>query len=183
MTIIHRLPFALLACALATPAVAQTEGLLLNGVLRRGQTVEVIDDQGRETYGRIRALSSAVVTLERDGESTDVPFDRIAQISRPHDTLANGAWIGLGAGAAFGLLAGTVGSSCEADYYLGCPNEAQWAVASTLVMGAIGAGVGVAIDAMIHRERVIYRRDAHRQTRVAPVLGPASVGATVAVSW
>ena len=56
-------------------------------------------------------------------------------------------------------------------------------VGSTLVFGAIGAGIGVGVDALMHRERVIYRRDAGRRTRVTPVVGPGIAGAMASISW
>ena len=167
----------LATCLLASPAFAQTEGPGVSGLVKQGQTIDVIDDQGQESRGKVRSLSSSILTLDRNGTSTEIPFDRIAQIARPTDGLGNGALIGLGAGVAFGLLASTVGT----DDCLPC--GAGFVVGSALVAGGIGAGIGVGVDALIRRDRVIYRRDTRRQTRVAPVLGRGVAGAVVSVNW
>jgi hypothetical protein len=171
---------ALAASLLASPALAQTEGPIVSSLVKPGQTVEVIDDQGQEIRGKVRALSAEALTLDRKGTPTEIRFERITQIARPHDGLGNGALIGLGAGVAFGLLASTAGSDdCEGYYYCG----PGWVIGSALVFGGIGAGIGVGIDALIRHDRVIYRRDGRRQTRVAPVVGPGVGGAVVSVTW
>lgn len=183
MTITLPVRLALAACLVASPAFAQTEGPIVSALVKRGQTVEVIDDQGQETRGKVRTLSATTLTLDRAGKATEIPFERITQIARPSDSLANGALIGLGAGVAFGILGSTAGTSdCEAGYYP-CFDGPRFVVGSALIFGAIGAGIGVGVDALIHRERVIYRRDSRRQTRVAPVVGPGVGGAVVSVSW
>ena len=141
----------------------------------------MIDDQGQEIHGKVRTMSSTILTLDRNGSATEIPLDRIAQIARPNDGLGNGALIGLGAGAAFGLLASTAGTDTCEGYPTPCGSG--WVVGSTLVFGAIGAAIGVGVDALVHRDRVIYRRESRRQTRVAPVVAPGLGGAVVSVSW
>ena len=90
--------------------------------------------------------------------------------------------IGLGAGVAFGLLGSTVGTD-DCDGYYGYYCGTGWVIGSAVVFGAIGVGVGVGVDALIRRDRVIYRRDGRRQTRVAPVLGAGVAGAMVSMTW
>ena len=174
-------PVALTAWFIGSPAFAQTEGPTVSALVKPGQTVDVIDDQGQETRGKVRTLSSTILTLDRNGAATEIPFDRIAQIARPNDGLGNGALIGLGTGAAFGLLASTVGTDTCEGYLTPCGSG--WVISSTLVFGAIGAAIGVGVDALVHRDRVIYRRESRRQTSVAPVVGPGLGGAVVSVSW
>lgn len=182
MTPMSCVRLGLATCLLASPAFAQTEGPIVSALVKRGQTIEVIDDQGQETVGKVRTLSSSILTLDRNGTSTEIPFERIAQIARPTDGLANGALIGLGAGAAFGLLVSTAGQgACDDAYYDTC--GLGWVATSTLVFGGLGVAIGVGVDALIRRDRVIYRRDTRRQTRVAPVLGRGVAGAVVSVNW
>ena len=88
--------------------------------------------------------------------------------------------IGLGTGAAFGLLGRPLARRLDEDYYL---LRSRFVIGSALVFGGIGAGIGVGVDALIRRERVIYRRDGRPQTRVAPVVGPGVGGAVVSVTW
>ena len=181
MTPTLRALVALASSLCAAPVFGQTDAHV-SRLVERGQTVEVRDDDGREVRGRIRALSSVTMTLEVADDVFEIPVAKIIRITRPADSLANGALIGLGAGAAFGLLASTVGTS-DCDGYYGCPQGAGFVVGSTLVFGAVGAGIGVGVDALIHRERVLYRRDAGRRTRVTPVVGPGVAGAMASISW
>jgi hypothetical protein len=182
MTITVHVPLVLAACLAATPVLAQSGQPRPGDLMKEGQKVEVIDDQGREMKGRVGVMSVATVRLVRDGKTTEIPFDRITQISRPPDSLANGALIGLAGGAAYGLLGSTVGTS-DCDYYGPCYNEAGYVIGATLVFGAIGTGIGVGVDALIRRDRVIYRRDANIQTRLAPVVAPGVKGAVVTMRW
>jgi hypothetical protein len=182
MTITVRVRLALAACLVATPVLAQSGQPRPGDLMKEGQRVEVIDDQGREIKGRVGVMSVGTVRLVRDGKTTEIPFDRITQISRPPDSLANGALIGLAAGAAYGLLGSTVGTS-DCDYYGPCYNEAAFVIGSTLAFGGIGAGIGVGVDALIRRNRVIYRRDTGVQTRLAPVVAPGVKGVVVAMRW
>ena len=45
---------ALAACFIASPAFAQTEGPIVSALVKPGQTVDVIDDQGQEIHGKVR---------------------------------------------------------------------------------------------------------------------------------
>lgn len=182
MTITLQVRLVLAACLAATPVLAQSEQPCPGDVLKEGQSVEVIDDQGREIKGKVGAMSLVTVRLVRDGMTTEIPLDRIMQISRPPDSLANGALIGLAGGAAFGILGSTVGTS-DCDYYGPCYGGAGFVIGSALIFGGIGAGVGVGVDALIRRDRVMYRRDTGVQTRLAPVVAPGVKGAMVAMRW
>jgi hypothetical protein len=120
------------------------------------------DDQGREFNGRITTIAADSLTVTPDrAPRVVVPFAQIVKIDRPQDILANGALIGFGGGAAlgFGLLAADDAKSCDPATFFDCsdPTGAGY-IAVTLVVGALGTAVGVAFDAMIHRDRGIYRR-------------------------
>jgi hypothetical protein len=181
----RHLVLALAACLAAAPALAQTDAAGIGLLVKPGQRVDVTDDSGHETRGKVQKLSGGMVSIVADGKVTDIPVDRIAQIARPGDTLANGALFGLAAGATVGLLASTAGSSgdCAGYDFAPCFGGASFIVGTTLVMGAIGTGIGVAVDALIRRPRVIYRRGARPQARVTPVIGRHVQGAVVTVSW
>jgi hypothetical protein len=51
------------------------------------------------------------------------------------------------------------------------------------VFGGLGTAVGVGIDALIHRDREIYRRGGGALATVGPVLGRGLRGAVVSVTW
>jgi hypothetical protein len=87
----------------SSPALAQTDTEKIRARVKHGQKVSITDDQGQEIKGRISTMTADGLTILVDGGSADVPYDRIVRIDRPNDSLANGALIGLGVGAALGL--------------------------------------------------------------------------------
>ena len=176
---------------LLTPghASAQTEADDIRAQVKEGQKVSITDDQGYEFNGRITAITADALTVtSKEAPPMVVPYAQIVRIDRPHDTLANGALIGFGVGAAlgFGLMAAEDLESCEPDFgwFSDCSDPtAVGYVASTLVGGALGTAVGVAFDAMIRRDRGIYRRGERAQVGLSPVLARGRRGAVLSMSW
>jgi hypothetical protein len=177
---------------LLTPghASAQTEADDIRARVKERQKVSITDDQGREVNGRINTIAADALTITPDrAPYVVVPYARIVRIDRPHDTLANGALIGFGVGAAlgFGLMVAEDLKSCEPDpefFFSSCSDATAVGYgASTLVGGALGTAVGVAFDAMIRRDRGIYRRGGMAQLGLAPVLARGRRGAVLAMSW
>jgi hypothetical protein len=124
-----------------------------------------------------------------DGKTVDIPYDRIVRVDRPNDSLANGALIGLGSGAALGFLAiassddnGDCPSGSDGFFCGGDATTGNY-LAGTLVIGGLGTAVGVAIDALIHRKREIYRRTGGAHTTVAPDIGRGIRGVVVSRTW
>ena len=150
--------------------------------VRRGQTVEILDDQQRTIRGKVAALSLESISLVVDGKATEIYIDHISRIVRRGDSVWNGALIGLAAGAATGFLAVSSGS-CDPRAWGPCFDEPRFVAAVTLLFGGVGAGVGAGVDALIRRERVVYQRGASPVARVIPLVGKEGGGARVAVSW
>lgn len=172
-----------------TPA-AQTAGASDADAVRQrvkeGQKVRVTDDQGREWQGRIETFAPDNLVLRtKDRQRHDVPYSTIIRIDRPHDTLANGALIGFVSGAAYGLVAVVVDANgdCEPEGFFGCgdPTAAAYVVIPP-VLGAIGAGIGVGIDALVHRDPTLFRRGDSRVI-FAPLLGRDARGVSLSVRW
>lgn len=154
--------------------------------VKEGQKVRITDDQGREWHGRIETLTpDSLVLLTKDRQRHDIRYATIVGIDRPHDTLANGALIGLVSGAAFGMFAviAEENASCEPAAFFSCgdPTAAAYVVFPALT-GAIGAGVGVGIDALIRRDPTLFRRGGSRVT-LAPSLGRGVRGLSLSVRW
>ena len=170
----------------ALPAIAQTDTENIRARVKNGQKVLITDDQGQQFNGRIGTMAPAGLTIVVDGKSVDVPYDRVVRVDRPNDGLANGALIGLGVGAALGLLAvageDRNGNCSAGDFYCGNTTSGGYA-AGTLIMGGLGTAVGVGIDALIHRKREIYRRGVGAHTNVAPALGRGIRGVVVSIGW
>ena len=175
-----------LAVALfSSPAWAQADLERIQAGIRNGQKVIITDEDGHEVAGRIDSIDADSIRIDTKGQATDVPYGRILRIDRPPDTLANGALIGLGAGALFGLLSLAVedASRCDSSAFFACADPTLLGyVVIPAFTGGLGAAIGVGIDALIRRDREIYRRGAVR-TSAAPVLGPGIRGAALSVSW
>ncbi len=153
---------ALALIFVSSPTWAQTNAESIRTRVKDGQHVSITEDQGQEFKGRIGTLAADGVRMLVDGKSVDVAYDRIVRIDHANDGLANGALIGFGVGAALGLAAIATASACD-PAVIGCSEpDAGGYVAVTLLMGGLGTAVGVGIDALIHRDREIYRRGAAR---------------------
>jgi hypothetical protein len=106
MTRMIRICSAALAILFASsPTLAQTDAENIRARVKDGQKVSITDDQGQEFKGRIGTMAADGLSMLVDGNSVDVAYDRIVRIDRPNDSLANGALIGFGVGAALGLTA------------------------------------------------------------------------------
>ena len=145
--------------------------------VKEGQKVRVTDDQGREWQGRIdRFAPDNLELLTNDRQRRDLPYSSILRIDRPRDTLANGAGIGFVSGAAFGLFlvvaVATDGWDLTAAQYVLLP----------AVYGGAGAGIGIAIDALVRRDPTLFRR-ADSRVMLAPSLGPGVRGLSLSMRW
>src|SRR5918993_2816136 len=154
--------------------------------VKEGQKVRIIDDQGREWQGRIEALAPDNLGLvTKDRQRRDVQYAAIVRIDRPPDTLANGALIGFLSGAAYGLFAVVAEENADCDpgafFSCGDPTAAAYVVIPP-ILGAIGAGIGVAIDALVRRDPTLFRRGDSR-VMLAPSLGRGIRGLSLSVRW
>ena len=160
-------------------ASAQTAADEIRRRLKDGQTIFIVDDQGRELKGRVAGLTADALMLRVGRDRTDVPYDRILRIDRPHDGVLDGTLIGLGVGAGLGLLGALAAATDDSGFG---PDPADVARIAPLVIGGIGAGVGLGLDALIRRETNIYRRQGATLS-LSPTLGRSRRGVAIAVSW
>jgi hypothetical protein len=145
--------------------------------VKKGQRVRITDDQGREWQGRIEALAADnLALLTKDRQARDVPYAAIVRIDRPRDTVANGAKIGFVSGAAYGLFLVVAN---ETD---GWDLTAAQDVLLPAVYGGAGAGIGIAIDALVRRDPTLFRRGDSRVI-LAPSLGPGVRGLSLSMRW
>jgi hypothetical protein len=177
------LSFVLLVCC---PSAWAQEVEQIRARVKDGQRVVVIDDQGRELAGRLDGIGADSLRLLVRDQPTDVKFADIVRIDRPPDTLANGAAIGFGVGAALGLTALALedARACDPGAWFDCsdPSLASYVVVP-LITGGLGTAIGVGIDALVRRDRSIYRRGGHVRTTVAPAIGRGARGVVLSVSW
>ena len=178
-----RTGFVALAVLFASwPCLAQTDVENIRTRVKDGQKVSVTDDSGQVFNGRVGAITAEGLKIQADGKNADVRFDRIVRIDRPHDSLANGALIGLGAGAAFGLVTIAAEENNNCDFYCSDPTAGSY-VAGTLLGAGLGTAIGVGVDALIHHKREIYSRAGGTHVTAAPAFGNGVRGAVVSVTW
>ena len=158
---------------LGVPAVAAAQAERIADVVKPGQHVLIVDEQGRRIDGRVDLASAETVRVLTRAGSEDVALDRIVRIDRP-DTLKNGALTGLGVGVSFGVLS----VAMQPD-----GTDAKWLFASLVSNGVACTLLGTGIDALFDTRRTLYERGRRLQTRVAPVVGSGVRGATLAVTW
>jgi hypothetical protein len=123
----------------------------LQVLVKPGDTVTVTDATGVETKGKIAALSISTLALLAGGTRRELSENDVPTVQQPgKECLANGALSRAAGGAGFATTAMIVFE------------EEGWDASEVaIVLGiytAIGTGIGVAVDAMIRRHHVIYRR-------------------------
>jgi hypothetical protein len=163
----------------SAPALAQTPTAGVAGsfeqlqvLVRPGDRVTLTDAAGSRATGSIAELSSQSLALLVEGNRRQFRPDEVAAIhQRRADPLGNGALKGFWWGAAFGALGAL--TLCQHD-----DADCDWFAVPLIVgvYGAMGAGIGVAIDAAVRREQLIYERqsaasgDGIRAIRAAAVV-------------
>jgi hypothetical protein len=175
----------LLALAIPSVALAQAAATSLSELrllVRNGDSVSVVDPTGKTATGRIAELSTSSLRLLVDGHTREFTQNRISEIhQRRSDSLANGAIIGALAGAGVGIT-GVVVVTSKGCY--GCSWDSPAIPVGVVgLYSAMGAGIGVGVDALIRRRTVIYSSApmGRTTTRVSPTLRPDQKSVRVAI--
>lgn len=177
---------AAFSLAISVPAAAQDKVPSLDQlpqVIHSGDWITVTDGSGRSAFGEISALSASSVTLLVGRSATPRSFD-MRQVTliqqRQSDSLANGAVWGLLGGAAIGFV-GIQSAACD-----GCTWDPPSLPALVTAAGAgIGAGVGIALDALFREQRVVYSRAQASSTtlRAMPLFDGTRRGALLSIGF
>jgi hypothetical protein len=166
------LVFALLA---SSPAVAQTSGARIPDVVKTGQRVSIIDDEGRQIDGRVEGTSAESIRLALRKGTEDIPVNRIVRIVRP-DSLRNGAYIGLTVGlTSSAILAGFATRAENPQWGIVAASSAYTVVAYTLL--------GTGIDAMFNNRRTLFERGRGAKASLSPVVGRGVRGGAISLTW
>jgi hypothetical protein len=165
----------LYAALILMPAEAAAQTIATNfadlsRLLKSGDTVQITDANGRTLRGRIGDLSPQSLELMArkrapDGTEPLVPVGRFVEADvrqirvQRRDSVLNGTLIGLGVGLGIAIIP-AAGIFCSSTYEGGVPLSSCLSFLATL--GGIGAGTGLAIDAVRTPSRMIYYQAAVR---------------------
>jgi hypothetical protein len=149
--------------------------------VKEGQKVFIVDDQGRRLTGRIGELRPDALILLVGRGRTDVPYDRILKIDRPHDGVLDGALKGFAIGAGLGLLGALAAATGDSGW--GSPDATDVARIAPRVLGGVGAGIGLGLDAAIRHEPNLYSRRGAMGISLIPASGPRRRAVAISVSW
>ena len=160
--------FALASSSAVAGAQTATDFSALRA--RVGDEIVVTSAEGVEIGGRVTKISPSALSI--DGYAF-TPSDAI-KIERPGDSLWNGAAIGYGVGALFGM---TIGAEA-------CLHESTWRCVNA---GGIAYGLlGALIDFAHQGRRTIYRSPSaapRKVMRLVPDIGPERKGVAVALAF
>jgi len=139
-----------------------------------GMTVWIMDADGREEKTRIVGVSGGIVTTSAGDEIRRLRTADVMRVSVRHsDSLINGAWLGAGVAVASGLFLCSLAEPWE-----NCRDD----VGPMLRIGALGAGIGVGIDALLRGRRTIYKAGS-TQLLAAPIVAPRVRGLQLSLSF
>jgi hypothetical protein len=144
--------------------------------LTAGKTVWITDSSGREERMHIIGVAGNVVTAMVGEDTRQLSTTDIVRIRVRHsDSVLNGALIGAGAAVAAGLYLCTVTepwANCRDDF------------APMFRIGALGAGIGIGVDALIRGRTTIYERErGAARLQAAPIVGRHAGGLQVSLSF
>ena len=165
----------------------------LQTTLEQGDRIEVTTARGDRLTGDVLEVSAAGLELRiktpRPEAATPAAAQRrlvendVKQIVIEHrDRLWNGTLIGLAVTAFPGIVTIAMGLSAADEGY---STGAEVAGAGIVILG-IGAGIGAAVDAAIHRRTTVYLRlPAQRSSRisVAPLVSRTAGGMRVSFQF
>jgi len=148
----------------------------LKTTLIPGMTVWITDSGGREMKVRIVGVSGDfVITTAGDGTRRLRTTDVMRVRARHFDSVLNGALIGAGAAVATGLFLCRLTEPWE-----NCRDD----VGPMFRIGAVGAGIGIGIDALIRGRKTIYEgAPASTQLYAVPLVARRTAGLQVSLSF
>jgi len=154
----------------------------LQVLVKPGEQIEVVDNAGNATKGKLESLTTGILRLKSKGNFREFTQRETIEVRNWKDSLANGAWIGAAVGGGFGV--GSVIAYCNGGW---CNSGDVGNIAAVIgVYTGLGAGVGVGIDALFHSRHTIYlasRPSTVNNVRVAPLIGGGRKDIAVRVSF
>lgn len=133
-----------------------------------GDRIRVTDRSGARHAGRLTGLTGDTLTLEGEAGERRFTHEQVQQVALRGPAMGLGALVGAGTFAAAALAS----SSCRDN-----PDCQPLAVA------AVGAGVGVAVGALVPRMRPVYRAEEPPHASIRPAFSRGAVGVRAIVRW
>jgi hypothetical protein len=161
----------------SSPVLAQQSGQpSLESALTPGGTVWITDSGGREERMRIIGVSGNLATVAVGDDTRQLSMTDIVRVRARHsDSVLNGALIGAGAAVAAGLYLCNVTEpweNCRDDF------------GPMFRIGALGAGIGAGVDALIRGRTTIYERErGAARLQAAPIVGRHAGGLQVSLRF
>lgn len=157
-------PPGVLLLAVSASAVAGEPARSMAALEERvepGTQVDVVDRQGRILRGDfVRADDEGVlISVFGSAEGRRVPAGDVLSVTRPGDSLKNGALIGAAVGALTALAISVDDGSGQVDPW--CIETGCKVAASAFAMG-LYTGVGILVDRAIKGREVVFRAPADR---------------------
>lgn len=132
-------------------------------ILNPGTTVWITDSTGQEEKTRILGVSGGILTTTSDDNVRRLRTTDIVRIrARRSDSVLNGALIGAAAAIGAGLFLCRTTEPWE-----NCRDD----IGPMLRIGALGAGIGIGVDALIRGRKTIYEANPSTRLHVAPMVG------------
>ena len=166
----------------------------LQNLVKPGDTIDVTSSSGKRIKGRLGELSASDLELltrkagadGRDASVSKIHFSEsdVVTVSIAHrDSLWNGALIGFSPGAIVGTLILFIGGGCDC-YTL--ESRAPLALGVVAFAGGIGAGIGVAVDALMYERPIVYYRAPERRAsrvQISPLATKSAGGVQMSVRF
>ena len=144
-----------------------------------GDTLRVQHMDGRRTTGDLQEISADGVRLDVDGTLVIIPAAEIRELGVTSDSFKNGALIGLATGAVVGMFAAATSGS-SGDGSVDAATAGPAALIGLVAGGAAGVGIGIGLDALVRRYRVLYKAP----VQVTPIMtSRRGYGMAVGLSW
>jgi len=132
--------------------------------------IRVEDQSGVRTSGRLMALTDHAITIQSSAGEQHFTRETVRQVAVRRQPIRMAVLIGAGAGAALGAAIACTGP------------EREECVDGPIMVGAVGAGVGLAVGALIHRTTIVYP-EPKKRTMVLPAISRHGAAVRVSRRW
>jgi hypothetical protein len=134
--------------------------------------LRVDDRSGGSATGRLTRLTANEITIQTDAGEKHFTRETVRQVALRHEPIRMAVLIGAGAGAAAGAVAACTGARREE-----CAD-------APILASAFGAGLGLAVGALIHRTTIVYPEPERKKgTLVLPAISRGAFSVQVSRRW